>query len=132
MVPPLFCLSASGVRRVRHKDLLRLMELAERQGDLAHGNRGWLETHSDGVEIRYYLVRLPQRDHRNFVRCALVVMSKGNRGIWMTLDVRRRSYLRLPRISNIEMENLMLNLAVRLPLVRMAEDSRFEPDIDFG
>jgi len=126
----LFGLSAAGVRRVRYKDLLRLMEFAERQGGLAHGNRGWLEDHSDEAEI-FYLVRLPRRDHRGFVKCALVVMGKMNRGVWMNLDVRRRSYSRLPRVSNLEMENLMLNLAVRLPNVRMAEDSMFDPDVDF-
>lgn len=124
-------LSISGVRRVEYADLLRLMERAERCGRKPHGNRPWLEARRDDV-AHCYLVRLPQRNHRGFVKCALVIIDNKNRGVWMNLDVRRRFYLRLPRIRSVEMENLMLNLAVRLPIVRRIEDPLFDPDAGFG
>jgi hypothetical protein len=106
------------------------MQVAEGEEGAAHGNRAWLEGCRDDVE-RFYLVRLPRRNHRGFVKCAMIVIDKKNRGVWMNLDVRRRLYSRLPRVGASDMENLVLNLVVRVPFVRMSEDSMFDPGVEF-
>jgi hypothetical protein len=66
------------------------------------------------------------------VKCALIVIDDKSRGVWMNLDVYRRLYSRLPRADASDVEDLVLNLAVRFPLVRMREDSLFDPDVEFN
>ena len=128
--PRLFGLSLSGVRKIGYAHLLRAMQVAEGAEGLAHGNRAWLEGHCDDAQ-HFYLVPLPRRDHRGFVKCALLIIDKRNRGVWMNLDVHRRLYSKLPRVGAPETEKLVLNLAVRFPFVRMPEDSMFDPNIEF-
>jgi hypothetical protein len=55
-----------------------------------------------------------------------------NQGVWMNLDVRRRVYSRLPCVTASEVENLVLNLAVRFPSVRMPEDPMFDASVNFN
>lgn len=127
----LFGFSISGVRRVDFAPLLQVMKTAERVEGLAYGNRTWLVGRREDID-RLYLVRLPRRNHQGFVKCALIVISRNNQGVWMNLDVRRRIYSRLPRITASEMEDLTLNLAIRFSFVRMPEDPMFDADVEFS
>lgn len=106
------------VRCLSLQSVDRLMKAAVVNGLGHKGNRDWL-AEQKGVYGRCYLVPVPDiRLRSSHVRCILVLLSRNNQAVWMSLDVSPWKLLGRARLRGRETARVIGWLASASPAVR--------------